>query len=79
MTCFAAILHKTTNASADAVLFSKQTLTRAKTGCRRYNPHDGEGLQKELGKSLDRMLMLRLDIEHMTGKEAIELTRARLK
>ncbi len=43
----------------------------------RYNPGDEAGLQKELDKSLSHMLMLRLDIEHMTGKEAIELARRR--
>lgn len=41
----------------------------------RYNPGDDAGLQKELGKGLSHMLILRLDIEHMTGKEAIELVR----
>lgn len=41
----------------------------------RYNPGDDVGLQKELEKGLLRMLVLRLDIEHMSGKEAIELVR----
>lgn len=41
----------------------------------RYNPGDEAGLQKELKKGLSYMLILRLDIEHMTGKEAIELVR----
>lgn len=41
----------------------------------RYNPGDKAGLQKELEKGLSHMLILRLDIEHMTGKEAIELVR----
>lgn len=39
----------------------------------RYNPGDGAGLHKELEKGLSHMLVLRLDIEQMTGKEAIEL------
>ena len=39
----------------------------------RYNPNDDESLNKELEKSLSRMLMIRFDIEHLTGKEAIEL------
>lgn len=43
----------------------------------RYNPGDDLGLQKELGKGLSHMLILRLDIEHLTGKEAIELMRAK--
>ncbi len=39
----------------------------------RYNPNQEEALQKELEKGLSRMVMIRFDIEHLTGKEAIEL------
>lgn len=39
----------------------------------RYNPHQDEALQKELENGLTRMLVIRLDIEHLTGKESIEL------
>lgn len=41
----------------------------------RYNPGQEEALQNELEKGLSRMLMIRMDIEHLTGKEAIELVR----
>ena len=41
----------------------------------RYNPNHEEALQKELEKGLPRMLMIRFDIEHLTGKEAKELVR----
>ncbi len=41
----------------------------------RYNPGDAEGLQKEMEKAMSHMLVLRFDIEHLSGKEAIELTR----
>ena len=41
----------------------------------RYNPNQEETLQKELEKGLSRMLMIRLDIEHLTGKQAIELVK----
>lgn len=41
----------------------------------RYNPDDDESLAAELAKSYKAMCMIELDIEHMTGKEAIELTR----
>ncbi len=44
---------------------------------RRYSPNDEPGLQHEIDKSLDHVLLLRLDIDHLTGKEAIELTQAR--
>ena len=43
----------------------------------RYSPGDEHGLQHEIDKSLDHVLLLRLDIEHMSGKEAIELVKAR--
>ena len=39
----------------------------------RYNPNQEEALQKELEKGLSRMVMIRFDIEHLTGKAAIEL------
>ena len=41
----------------------------------RYNPNQEEALQKELEKGLARMVMIRFDIEHLTGKEAIELVK----
>ena len=43
----------------------------------RYNPNNNESLQKEIESGLSRMLMIRFDIEHLTGKEAIELVRQR--
>lgn len=43
----------------------------------RYNPCDKAGLQKELEKGISHMLVFRLDIEHLTGKEAIELVRTK--
>lgn len=45
----------------------------------RYNPNDEESLRLEMEKGLSRMLMIRFDIEHLTGKEAIELVRDRLQ
>ena len=43
---------------------------------RRYSPGDEHGLQHEIDKSLDHVLLLRLDIEYLSGKQAIELVRA---
>ena len=43
----------------------------------RYNPNDDESLQKEIESGLSRMVMIRFDIEHLTGKEAIELMKQR--
>ncbi len=41
---------------------------------RRYTPNDEPGLQHEIDKSLDRVLLLRLEIDHLSGKQAIELS-----
>ncbi len=41
---------------------------------RRYSPNDEPGLQHEIDKSLDRVLLLRLEIDHLSGKQAIELS-----
>ena len=44
---------------------------------RRYSPGDEPGLQHEIDKSLDHVLILRLDIDHLSGKQAIELLQSR--
>ena len=44
---------------------------------RKYNPNQEEALQKEIEKGFARMVIIRMDIEHMTGKEAIELVKQR--
>ena len=44
---------------------------------RRYSPSDEYGLQHEIDQSLDHVLIMRLDIEHLSGKQAIELMKAR--
>jgi len=41
----------------------------------RYNPNDEGSLQREIEHGLARMLMIRFDIEHLTGKAAIELVK----
>ncbi len=41
----------------------------------RYNPDHDEALKKEMEKGLRHMVMLRMNIEHLTGKEAIELAK----
>lgn len=43
----------------------------------RYNPNNDEALQKELQQGFNRMLVLCFDIEHLTGKESIELIRTK--
>ena len=43
----------------------------------KYAPGDISGREAEIRKDFDRVAVVRLDIEHLTGKEAIELTRKR--
>ena len=43
----------------------------------RYNPGDDEGLRKEIASGLARMLIIRFDIVHLTGKESLELRNSR--
>ncbi len=43
----------------------------------KYNPDDEEGLQRELEHGFSRMLMIRLEVEHLTGKSSPELIRER--
>lgn len=45
----------------------------------RYSPEQVEGRKKEINNSIDRVCMVELAIEHMTGKEAIELIKAKEK
>ena len=52
-----------------------EKLSAARLLSERYNPGDDEGFQKELEKGFACMLAIRFDIEHLTGKEAIELVR----
>ncbi len=44
----------------------------------KYMPDLKEGRLQEIEKEFSRLCMLELTIDHMTGKEAIELVRARL-
>ena len=53
----------------------QEKLASARMLGNRYNPDQEEALQKELEKGLSRMLVIRFDIEHLTGKESIELVR----
>ena len=55
----------------------QEKLATARILGNRYNPNDEESLRQEIDKGFSRMLMLRFDIEHLTGKEAIELMKQR--
>lgn len=41
----------------------------------RFNPGDVDGLKREMDKFFAHMLILRMEVEHLSGKEAIELTK----
>ena len=41
----------------------------------KYSPDQEEGRLQEIGKSFKNLCMIELAVEHMTGKEAIELVR----
>lgn len=41
----------------------------------KYNPGDVVGLKKEIDKGLGHMLVFCLDVEHMSGKEAMKLVK----
>ena len=43
----------------------------------RYNPGDEPGLAREMSHGAGRTLVLRFDIEHLSGKEGIEAVRQR--
>lgn len=45
--------------------------------CERYVPHNPEGHEKEIASAIQRMKMIEVTIEEMTGKEAIELVRGK--
>ncbi len=42
----------------------------------KYMPEDKEGCLKEIERTWERLCMLEFSVEHMTGKEAIELVKA---
>lgn len=43
----------------------------------KYTPDDEEGRSKEIDSQIDNMEMIEIMIDHLSGKEAIELVRAR--
>ena len=54
---------------------AQEKLETARMLGNRYNPNQEEALQKEIENGQSRMLMIRFDIEHLTGKESIELVK----
>ena len=59
--------------SIEIVQDNEEALSAIKALGEKFYPHHDTELQQEIDKSTDRFLMIRLDIEHITGKHAIEL------
>jgi nitroimidazol reductase NimA-like FMN-containing flavoprotein (pyridoxamine 5'-phosphate oxidase superfamily) len=45
----------------------------------RFNPGDDEGLEHEIAKGFNHLHIIEISIDHLSGKEAIELVRMRDK
>ena len=43
----------------------------------KYSPEQAEGRQREIEKELDAVCMVEIQVEHLTGKEGLELVRQR--
>ena len=44
---------------------------------RKYSPNDEEGIQKEIEKSFKQVCLIEISVDHISGKEAIELVKAK--
>ena len=78
------IPEKLTSAYRSVIVFGRVRVVEAGTEKRpaarslgeKYDPADSSNMDREIAGALPRMSVLRLDIEHMTGKEGRELTLA---
>jgi nitroimidazol reductase NimA-like FMN-containing flavoprotein (pyridoxamine 5'-phosphate oxidase superfamily) len=43
--------------------------------CERYSPNNKEGMEKEIAKGFNHLHMVEITIDHLSGKESIELVR----
>jgi len=46
---------------------------------KRYNPNEEKGLLEEINKNIKHVHVIRFSVEHMTGKESIELVKLKNK
>lgn len=76
---------KLTSAYRSVIVFGRARVLEDETEIRRaarwlgekYDPANSSDMDQEIDQAIHRMCMIRLDIEHMTGKEGIVLTQAR--
>ncbi len=55
----------------------EEALSAHYTLCQKFYSHHDEEFRAEVEKAFDRMYMVQIDVEYITGKEGIELTRMR--
>lgn len=76
---------KLTSAYRSVIVFGRARVLEDEAEIRRaarwlgqkYDPANSSDMNREIDQAIHRMRMIRLDIEHMTGKEGIVLTQAR--
>lgn len=81
------IPEKLTSAYRSVIVFGRARVLKDEAEIRRaarwlgekYDPANRSDMDREIDQSLSRMRIIRLDVEHMTGKEGRELTLARNK
>lgn len=81
------IPEKLTSAYRSVIVFGRAHILEDEAEARRaarwlgekYDPANRSDMDREIDGALSRMRMIRLDVEHMTGKEGIVLTQARNK
>ncbi len=57
----------------ELVKSSEETLFAIKELGEKYYPHHDIELQQEIEKNINRFIIIKLEIEHITGKQSIEL------
>ncbi len=57
----------------ELVKSSEETLFAIKELGEKYYPHHDIELQQEIDKNINRFIIIKLEIEHITGKQSIEL------
>ena len=78
------IPEKLTSAYRSVIVFGRARVVEDEAEKRRaarwlgekYDPTDSSGMDREIDAALPRMTVIRLDMEHITGKEGRELTLA---
>ena len=76
---------KLTSAYRSVIVFGRARVLEDEAEIRRaarwlgekYDPANSSDMDREIDQAIHRMRMIRLDIEHMTGKEGIVLTQTR--